>query len=172
MLHGDRPTEEALADVVRSVTQHRLHDVHGHPLARLAKERLLRDRLRWNPALVGATAVEPMAPPVPRANLKDPVPCAAVAEVDGARVLVVCTSGIDLEAVPWAVDARMASGLDRCILVLPARDAIAVQHLLAAAASPPVEVLTIADASVVAETEPTSGAVRPIEPPADRPPVA
>lgn len=189
MLHGDRPTADALAHVVRSVTQHRLHDVHGHPLARLAKERLLRDRLRWNPALVGATSVELMAPPAPRTNLKDAVPCAAVAEVDGERVLVVCSAGVDLEAVPWAVDARIASGLERCVLALPTRDAIAVQHRLADAAAPPITVVAIADgdpgsaaASAAADasdvdadsaTGDGNGApTAPLEPPSDRPPVA
>lgn len=185
MLHGDRPTAEALAHVVRSVTQHRLHDVHGHPLARLAKERLLRDRLRWNPALVGATSVEPTAPPVPRTNLKDAVPCAAIAEVHGERVLVVCSAGIDLEAVPWAVDARTASGLDRCVLALPARDAIAVQRRLAEAAAPPITVVAIADAATDSDTDHGTGngtgsttaggsgsAGGPVDPPSDRPPVA
>lgn len=143
MLHGDRPTAPALADVVRSVAEHRGRDVQGHPLARLAKERLLRDRLVASPHLVGATSVVVTAPPVPRPNLKDVVPCAAVATIAGTRVAVVCTAGVDLEAVPWAVDARVALGLDRCLLVLPARDALDVQRRLAAAATPPIEVVTV-----------------------------
>lgn len=149
MLHGDRPTAPALADVVRSVAEHRLHDVHGHPLARLAKERLLRDRLVSAPHLVGASSVEVVQPPVPRTNLKDVVPCAAAAVVDGQRVAVVCSAGVDLEAVPWAIDARVATGVERCLLVLPARDALEVQRLLAASASPAIELVPV-DADPIA----------------------
>ena len=144
MLHGDRPSAPALADVVRSVAEHRRRDVQGHPLARLAKERLLRHRLIADPGSIGVAEMTPVPPPVPRTNLKDAVPCAAVAMIGGERVAVVCTAGVDLDAVPWAVDARTALGLDRCLLALPTRDALEVQRLLAAAVRPPIEIVTVA----------------------------
>jgi hypothetical protein len=80
---------------------------------------------------------------VPRLNLKDPVPCVAVATIEGERVAVVCSMGVDLDAVPYAVDARVALGLPRCLLVVPTRDAIPVQHLLAEAARPAVTIVPV-----------------------------
>lgn len=143
MLHGDQPAPVALARVVEAVLQHRGGGATGHPLSRLAQERLLRARLVDDPALIGATAVELAQPPVPRLNLKDPVPCVAVAIIGGERVAVVCSMGVDLDAVPYAVDARAAVGLERCLLVMPTRDAIPVQQLLADAVRPPLTIVPV-----------------------------
>jgi hypothetical protein len=142
-LHGDQPAPVALARVVDAVTRHRGQELTGHPLGRLAQERLLRARLVADPNLIGATQVVLAEPPVPRTNLKDPVPCVAVATIEGDRVAVVCSMGVDLDAVPYAVDARAALGLQRCLLVVPSRDAIPVQYLLAAAARPPVIIVPV-----------------------------
>jgi hypothetical protein len=144
MLHGDRPTAEALADVVRSVTSHRQPGAPRHPLNLLAQERALRARLVADPSLIGATSVEPVAPPVPRVNVKDAVPCVAAAVIDGRRVAVVCSSGVDIDVVPFAVDARAAMGSAECLIVLPARDALDIQHRLAGLAIPPIAVVTVA----------------------------
>jgi hypothetical protein len=143
MLHGDQPAPVALARVVGAVTEHRGAGPTGHPLSRLAQERWLRARLVDDPALIGATEVVLAEPPVPRLNLKDPVPCVAVATVAGEQVAVVCSMGVDLDAVPYAVDARAALGLERCLLVVPARDALPVQHLLADAVRPPVSIVPV-----------------------------
>ena len=149
MLHGDRPTAEALADVVTSVRSHRADAASGHPLARLARERLLRAVVVTDPSLVGAVRVEAVPPPEPRTNLKDPVPCVAVAHcADGSTTVLVLTTGIDLDAVPTCVDARSATGIDRCEVVLPPRDAIELQHRLAALVVPQVALRTIDIASV------------------------
>lgn len=142
-LHGDRPAAQALAGVVSAVVDQRLGGVTGHPLSRLAGERLLRHRVVADPSLVGATSVAVMPPPVPRRNLKDPVPCVALAEVDGRPAVLVFSSGVDLDAVPFAVDARAALGVPDCRLVLPRRDAIEVQRMVAAAAVPPVAIVPV-----------------------------
>jgi hypothetical protein len=144
-LHGDRPSADALADVVRTVVARRSPGASGHPLNRLAKERLLRSRLVAHPELVGASSITVAAPPLPRPNLKDPVPCVARAVIGGVGVTVVCSAGVDLDAVPYAVDARFAAGTERCLLVLPARDAVPLQHLLASVADPPVELVALDD---------------------------
>lgn len=143
LLHGDRPPAEALADVVATVGMHRRDPTASHPLARLARERLLRAAVIRQPSSVGASSVTACPPPEPRPNLKDPVPCVAIAEVAGSRRLLVVSTGVDLDAVPACVDARLATGIDDCTLVVPVRDAIPAQRMLAAAAAPPVEVLAI-----------------------------
>ncbi len=143
MLHGNRPTSEALLDVVSSVSAHRQLGAPRHPLNMLAQERALRTRLVAEPELIGASSVVAIAPPIPRPNLKDPIPCVAIATVDGQRVAVVCSSGVDLDLMPYAIDARAACGVDACVVVLPVRDALDVQRRLAALASPPLTVVTV-----------------------------
>ena len=111
LVHGDVPPLEALADVVAKVAEHRRPGADPHPLNRLNAERLLRWRLIEEPHLVGALVLEPAPPPVPRPNLKDPVPCVAVGvDTDGQPVVVVSSVGIDLDLVPFAADARSALG--------------------------------------------------------------
>jgi hypothetical protein len=142
-LHGDRPSAPALADVVQAVVRHRVRPGTGHPLSWLAQERLLRAELVAHPLMIGAAWVELAGPPVPRVNLKDAVPCVAVAEIAGVRTTVVCSVGVDLDAVPFCIDARLASGIEPCVLVMPHRDVLPVQRLLADAASPPVTIVPV-----------------------------
>ena len=143
MLHGDRPTVEALADVVRSVTEHRSVGAPQHPLNLLAASRLLRSRLIERPELLHAASIRAVEPPVPRANVKDQTPCVAIATVRAADggpsmdVPVVCTTGIDLEVVPWATDVARVYGQDRVWIAAPARDVIDIQERLAALARVP-----------------------------------
>lgn len=143
MLHGDRPPAEALAEVVRTVGEYRRPGGTGHPLNRLAQERALRARLVAEPGLIGASEVKAVEPPSPRTNLKDPVPCSALAVIDGREVAVVCSVGVDLDVVPYAVDARAAMGVNPCLVVLPRRDAIDLQRRLVALADPPIELMAI-----------------------------
>jgi hypothetical protein len=143
MMHGSTPTREALAEVVRFVAVQRVPGAPRHPLNLLAQERLLRVRLEAEPGLVGATSVVPTAPPVPRPNLKDPVPCVAMAAIGGRSVAVVCSVGVDLDVVPYAIDVCAALGVEECLVAVPGRDALPVQHRLAALARPEITVLGI-----------------------------
>ncbi len=146
LVHGDVPPAEALADVVATVAEHRRPGADPHPLNRLNAERLLRWRLIEEPHLVGALVLEAAPPPVPRANLKDPVPCVAVGvDAGGEPVVVVASVGIDLDLVPFAADARHAIGLDgaRLLLAVPERDDHPVTRALAAKLRNPAEVVTV-----------------------------
>ena len=131
MLHGDTPTVESLARVVASVAEHRVPGSRQHPLNTLGAERLLRWRLERQPELVGATVVTPAPPPLPRTNLKDRIPCVATGLAhDGSTIVVVCSSGVDVDLIPYAADARLAvsgdSGVggERLVVVMPSRDRI------------------------------------------------
>lgn len=151
MIHGDVPTVESLARIVDVVTEHRRVGADPHPLNRLARERLIRWRVIAEPELVGALSLAPAEPPVPRPNLKDPVPCVA-AGVDGAggSVVVVCASGVDLELVPFAADARAALegahpgvGGTRLVIVTPSRDRLPVIGSLADLLGQPAEFVSL-----------------------------
>jgi len=130
MLHGDVPTVESLARVVETVRQHRTPTAPPHPLKSLGAERLIRWQIEQQPELVGATVAAPAPPPLPRANLKDPVPCVAAGiGTGGERVVIVCSSGVDLDLIPYAADARLALGGpgvggERLVVALPSRDRI------------------------------------------------
>lgn len=142
MLHGDVPAVESLARIVETVARHRDVGAPQHPLNRLGAERFVRWRITDNPTLVGLDSVRPVAPPVPRTNLKDPVPCVALGDgPDGSRV-VVCSSGVDLDLVPFAADAATAHEGD-LLLVLPGRDRVRAVDELAGALRRPVAFATL-----------------------------
>jgi hypothetical protein len=150
LIHGDVPPVEALAGVVALVARHRRPGASSHPLNRLSSERLLRWRLLEEPGLVGALVLEAAPPPVPRTNLKEPVPCVAAGlDADGEPVVVVCSVGIDLDLVPFAADGRAAIGPPeaRLLLAVPERDDHPVTRALALELIEPARVRPIPAAS-------------------------
>lgn len=143
LVHGDRPTVEALTDVVVAVAQYRRPGGSHHPLNGLAPERAMRAALVRDPSPLGASWVRAVPPPVPRRSLKDMAPCVAVAEIDGLEHTVVITHGVDLDVVPFAVDARSATGIGPTIIAARRRDLLPVQELLAGALRQPVRVVAL-----------------------------
>lgn len=142
MLHGDVPTVEALAKVVAVVAPHRQHGADPHPLNRLGREQALRARLIDEPSLVGASRVDAVRSPLARPNLKDPQPSVAQALIDGVETTLVISAGVDLDVVPFATDARLATGHVTRIVV-PARDAFPVQADIAALLADPIEIIPV-----------------------------
>lgn len=148
LLHGNEPTVDALRGVVVAVEQHRLPGAQPHPLNRLAAERLLRWNAVHDPSAVGAASLAVAAPPTPRVNVKDPVPCVARGvDTEGCPLVVVCSTGVDLGATPFATDAWRAaveaSGngdaqATRCVLLTPERDLTPMTLEMAANARPPI----------------------------------
>lgn len=142
MLHGDVPAVDSLARIVDTVAQHRAVDAPQHPLNRLGAERFVRWRVTDDPSLVGLDAARAVPPPVPRLNLKDPVPCVALGDgPDGPRV-VVCSSGVDIDLVPFAADAASSHDGD-LLLVMPARDRVRAVDELADMLRRPVAFATL-----------------------------
>jgi hypothetical protein len=140
MLHGDMPQADALAAVVGAARGARAAGGPDHPLKRLAQERWLREVVRADPSIVGASFLERHEGPLPRPSVKDPWPAVAV----GDGVVAVCSVGIDLDLVPFASDARLAADPDaRLVLVVPERDAHPVTRALAAALRAPAEVVAV-----------------------------
>jgi hypothetical protein len=142
MLHGNVPSVEALARVVAAVLPHRQPGAAPHPLNRLGREQALRAGLIDDPGSIGASMIEAVASPLPRPNLKDPQPCVASALFDGERITLVISAGVDLDVVPFATDARLASG-DPTRIVMPSRDAVPVQREIAALLLDPVPIVPV-----------------------------
>lgn len=106
MIHGSLPTEKALRNVIDAVSAHRSVGADPHPLNTFGAERLMRARVIANPQSVGFVHAEAAEPPVQRMNLKDAVPCVALAVgAQGQRLVVTFAHGIDLDVVPFALDA-------------------------------------------------------------------
>jgi hypothetical protein len=133
MLHGTTATPEQLRDVVRTVERHRSPGAPSHPLNLLAPERAMRSRATSNPQSIGLRSLVAVEPPVPRANLKDGVPCCAVGrDTNDEEAVVVFVAGVDLDAVPFAADARdrHARGA-RLLIVAPSRNIVPLQERIA-----------------------------------------
>ncbi len=130
LLHGDVPTVEALRGVVEAVETHRSLGARQHPLNRLGAERFLRWRLEQEPTLIDMFEVRPAEPPVARPNLKDPVPCVARATIDGRSTMVVCSTGVDLDLIPFVADVQAMYG-DPVMVVAPERDLVSITREMA-----------------------------------------
>jgi hypothetical protein len=143
LLHGDIPTPEALAVVVDAVARHRSAEAPQHPLNRLGQERYLRWELEQDPTRIGMVSVVPAEPPLPRPNLKDPVPCVAIGVApDGTSRVVVCSVGVDVDLVGFVADVQAMSD-DPVVVALRERDAVPITHELLATLATPVELRAV-----------------------------
>ena len=143
LIHGDIPTVEALASVVESVAAHRSPDAAQHPLNRLGQERYLRWRLEQEPHLVGMVSVAPAQPPLPRPNLKDPIPCVASAVAADGRVhTIVCSVGVDVDLVGFVADVQSMSD-EPVIVALKERDLLPITLDLLGQLATAVEIRTV-----------------------------
>jgi hypothetical protein len=144
LLHGHLPTEAALARAVEEVRRHRRSGAAPHPVNRLARDRWLRAQLLDDPSIVGLATLEPVAPASPRRNTRDALPAGAVGtDVTGARVLVVCSVGVDLDLVPVAADLSTRERVARIVLVTPPRDQVSLLRPLADRLALPTELRAV-----------------------------
>ena len=141
MLHGDTATVEQLCEVVRIVAAHRTAGAATHPLNLLAPERALRQRAVRDPAVIGMRTLAVAEPPTPRANLKDSVPCCATGvDAHGRETVAVFVAGVDLDAVPFAADARLRHAPNaRLVIVTQSRNVVPLQREIAALLLSPAE---------------------------------
>jgi hypothetical protein len=124
----------------------------AHPLNQLARERWLRAWLLREPRRVGASHLEPVSPPVPRADdvrVRTPSP-AQGSGPDGEPMLAVCSVGFDSEAIPMAVELAEAvsagrTGEVRLVVVVPAGDDHPLLRLAADDAVLPVDLRRVPD---------------------------
>ncbi|MFN0028476.1 MAG: hypothetical protein ACKV2O_15045 [Acidimicrobiales bacterium] len=145
LMQAVRSTEEVTRTVIQVVRDHRRPGETPHLLNRLARQRWLRSMLLADPALVGATALQPIEPPAPRENLIEPVPAmAAGTALDGHPVVVACCVGVDPEAMPTAADVRDRTNPEaELIYVSPARDQYRAVRELAEALHRPARMVAL-----------------------------
>ena len=139
MVHGEKPTHDAIVSVVDAVMAHRFVDAPFHPYNHLAAERFARWRAVQTPEIIGFHALHSVDPPVRRVNVKDAVPCVAKGvTLEGRDCIAVFVHGIDLDVVPFAVDAAAMHGLDAVTIVSRPQDITSSVRALAAACIPDV----------------------------------
>ena len=139
MVHGELPKEEALRNVIEAVAVHREPDAMVHPFNQFGAERMHRWRALNDPASIGFANLSPADPPVRRTNLKDAVPCVALGTtLAGEASVAVFVQGIDLDVVPFAVDAASRCGVHRAVVVARTKDITPSMQKMAERASIPV----------------------------------
>jgi hypothetical protein len=140
LVNGATTTIEQLRGVVHTVAQHRRDGAPTHPLNLLAPERALRARVIRDPGLVGAKKLNVAEPPVQRENVKDSVPCCAIGEDEQGPIVLVFVAGIDLDAVPFAADARSSLAPNaRLLIVTASRNIVPTQLRMARMLKKPAE---------------------------------
>ena len=123
MVHGELPTEQALRNVIEAVQVHREPGAMVHPFNQFGAERLHRWRALQDPASIGFVELSPVDPPVKRTNVKDPVPCVALGTLnEDVSAVAVFVNGIDLDVVPFSVDAADMHGVDHVVIAIRQRD--------------------------------------------------
>lgn len=154
IIHGDVPTLDALAGVVSSVRSHRSVEAVQHPLNRMAPERFMRWQAVDEPERVGMASVVAAPPPVPRPNMREQAAAVAVGtDAGGDEHVLVFTSGVDLDVVPFSVDARLALAAWRPVpyssvrIVARANDLVPITREIADLAAEPIELVEVEAAS-------------------------
>lgn len=138
MVHGDLPTEQALGQVIDAVLPHRSPGADPHPLNSFGAERMYRWNAITDPASLGFASIVPADPPIMRTNLKDTVPCVAIGDGTDGRAVLAFVHGIDLDIVPFALDAADRHGASRVVVVSRSRDIVGPIRSMAASAHLPV----------------------------------
>lgn len=146
MVHGDLDGRASIARVVEQLERiRRPRGPRNHPLATLVPERWLRATLVADPGVIGCDELVAAPSAVPRDRLRPRGVAAATGTRGGSPVVVVCSVGVDLEAVVLAADTRLA--LDphaTLLLALPARDVLPVTEAMVADLRRPAEVAPVA----------------------------
>lgn len=123
-IHGHLDDDANLRRAIAAVVRDRRPGSAVHPLSRVARQRWLRSVLLDDPALLGLTSLEAVAPLRPRATVLGDEPSAAIGQdATGATTVVVCSVGIDLDLFPEAADYRDREAPEAAlVVVIPERD--------------------------------------------------
>lgn len=144
LVHQDRSIEESIASVVEIVGVHRVVGAPFHPYNHMAPERFARWRAMRAPSTLGFASLTPVDPPERRTNVKDSVPCVALGEdASGISTAVVFVHGIDLDVVPFAVDAAMKHVCARVMIVARPQDVVPSVRKMAEATTLPMTFATL-----------------------------
>jgi hypothetical protein len=132
VINAGQATNVSLARVRDEVLSKRRPGADSHPFNRLVRERWLRALAVRDPSSVGVEELLPVAPLVERGGLKEVRPCAALGHDGAEPVLVVFSSGIDLDLIPTAAELAVHHQPQRIVLAVAERDRHPVTGRMAA----------------------------------------
>lgn len=119
MLHAGLPDADALDRAASVVRQHRFRGGPPHPLQMMARARWVRAAVVADPSPIGCESLIAVDTTIEPESLRDLHPAAARgASPDGAPIVVVCTSGVDLDVVTLAADTRARHAPDAALLLV------------------------------------------------------
>lgn len=122
-LNVDTGEAESLARVVSMVRPFRERGAEPHPIGRLVRSRWLRAEIVRSPDVIGLESVDPIPLLIPRPGLVESQPAAALGyRSDGTKVLVVCSTGIDLGVAETAAGLIRYHGPNEVVVAMPPRD--------------------------------------------------
>jgi hypothetical protein len=140
MANPDQDPMTALRALAERVRLERTADAPGGLMTSVGRERWLRSIVVQHPELVGATQLIPVAPPLPRDDLRT----ASMAPAVGNGIVVACSVGVYPDLVPSAADTRaMHDPEAELVLVMPEADAVPSTQRLARALTRPARVVTV-----------------------------
>ncbi|CAN5120380.1 hypothetical protein BH20ACT3_BH20ACT3_13020 [soil metagenome] len=147
MMFADLGETDSVARAADIVRRYRVPGAERHPLNQLVPERWLRTVVVADPGLVGATTLRAVGSARPRRNLtEDGVASALGIDSERRPMVVVCSTGVDLDLVPSALDDRLTHAHEaRVLLTMPERDRVPVTEDLVDLAGPEVEIVTVPD---------------------------
>jgi hypothetical protein len=140
MTRPGEDADDALDEAIAAVRRWRRPGVARHPANTMRRSRWLRSVVCSVPEVVGAPSLAPVPGTVPPRDLTEDraAPCV------GPSGVVVCSVGIDLDAVPTAADCRGAYRPDgSLVIVVPEGDDLPITRELAAALASPARVATV-----------------------------
>jgi hypothetical protein len=140
---GSEATLESLAARIRN---ERRHDAPGSAATSYARERWLRSIVVAKPEIIGLAQLTPVAPPLPRQDLRAVSIAPAIGAGDKGSVVVAFSVGVDPDVVPSAADVRAMHAPDaELVLVVPEADALPNTRRLSAALKQPARIVTVPD---------------------------
>lgn len=141
-VHADTPPTELLESTISLIKTHRQAGAIGHPVQYLARSRWLRAELILDPSAVGLQDLQAADMTSEATGIKDDHPSAAIGlSADGARAVLVCSTGVDLSLAARAGDTRAFHDESADLhIAVPERDATTVTRTLATLLKDPATV--------------------------------
>jgi len=121
-IHGNIAVERNLTKVISTVKKYRTKAGPVHPLNRISRSRWLIAEAIADPSFLGIDELDFVEPLLPRNDVTKDQACSAIGRIENSIVLVLASTGIDLNLVPQAAGQIFRHNPEKLLLLLPAQD--------------------------------------------------
>ena len=122
VMHGNIAVERNLTKVISTVKKYRTKAGPAHPLNRISRSRWLIAEAIADPSFLGIDELNFVEPLLPRNDVTKDQACSAIGRKENSIVLVLASTGIDLDLVPQATGQIFRHNPEIVLLLLPAQD--------------------------------------------------